>query len=248
MRRLFMNAGIPWPLQEKEGEGGGGGGGKDVDVEATVRRLLSEKGSSEAVSELLRDNFKQREELRDLKRELKGKVPEGGLVLDATQAAAWKQYQELGKPEDLKKSIETKVELEAKEKRRERAEQIAEAADAHGFRPEVLVRLVGDEELRIDLKEEVVEGEKVKVAYVTPAGDGATPMKLDDYADQKWKEFMPALTAEAADGEDRSDADDSPPARTITKQSPRGRQPKKGAASVEKARETKVGRRRYIGL
>lgn len=233
-------------LQEGEGGGGGGGGGSRAEIEATVRRLLSEKGANEAVFELLKDNFQQREELRTLKASSEGmqKVPQGGIVLDATQAAAWKQYQELGKPEDLKKAVEEKATLET-EVSKTKWERGADAvAEAHGFQADVLKKLPGADKLRFEVREELVDGEKSKVGYVTTDQQGATPQRVTDYADANWKEFMPALQAEAAEGGEGDDQE----ARRMVPQRPRGKPVAKGALPAEKVQDRKRRDRRYSSL
>lgn len=185
-----------------EGEPAGGKGTSTVDIEATVQRLLDSKGDKAAVGELLRDNFRQREEIRQLKDKLDAapKVPEGGLVLKADEAKAWTAYQALGKPEDVKKSLDQKVELEQKVQSAEKAEGRRAVAELLGWKDSVLAKLPGADQLKYEVREETVDGEKVKVAYITEPTQGATPKKLTDHADAAWKDFLPALEADADEG------------------------------------------------
>lgn len=180
----------------------GGSGSSSTEIEATVERLLNSKGDRQAVAELLKDNFKQRDEIRGYLAqidEVKSKVPaEGTMVLTAEQAKDWTAYQELGKPEDLKAKVEKVSTLEADLAKRDREAAIASAAEAAGYKASVLAKLPGTEALKFELREEEVDGEKKKIAYVTGSGDGATPQKLSDYAEREWADFVPALTAEAA--------------------------------------------------
>lgn len=208
-------------------------------------------------SDLETDNSKQRDKIREAHgetdrvttelRDARKTVPDGGQVLTADDAKAFKAYQELGKPDDLKKTVEQKAELEAKVSRSEWAKTAADAADAHEWKPEVLQKLPGAEKLRFEVKEETVDGEKVKVAYVTTDQQGATPQKLADYAAANWKEFLPALESEDA-SDTRDGASDDQETRRMVRQAPKGRGAAKGAAPVEKAKEAKRGSRRYSSL
>lgn len=247
MMRYLSGRGF-FPLQEEEGKGGGGAGSR-AEIEATVERLLAAKGDKTALAELLRDNFSQREQLRDMKAKLEGaaKVPDGGLVLDATQATAWKLYQELGKPEDLKKAVDRKAELETEVTTAKWAKSVADAAAAHGWKAEVLSQLPGADGLRFELREETVDGEKVKVAYVTAGEQGATPQKLTEYAEKSWKGFLPALESED-DGEQEEQEQPPQETRRMIRQRGDGKPAPKGALAVDKVIESKRRDRRYSSL
>lgn len=231
-------------LLEKEGGDGGGGGGRGgPDIEATVRKILGEKDANQAVGELLKDNFKQREKIRDLERDLESnRVPEGGLALTADEAKAWAAYQELGKPEELQSGLKERDDLKEKVELHERKERVAEAASAASLNPEVLLKLPGSEKLRFEVKTEKVDGEDVPVAYVTEAEDGATPQKLTDYVDETWPEFKPALQAEEQEEKGGGGGTSFPPQRS------KGASTKTGPASADDVQETKRKRRRYASL
>ncbi len=195
--RRWITGGIDYP--RLEGTPAGGSGRSDAELEASITRMLEKHGDKGAVGELLRDNFRQRDEIRDLKAKLEQapKVPEGGVILKVEEVAAWKAYQELGKPEDLKKAIADKATLEEKVKTAELSEGRRAAAETLGWKDSVLSKLPGADKLKFEVREETVDGEKVKVAYVTEPTQGATPKKLTDHADAAWKDFLPSLEADA---------------------------------------------------
>lgn len=182
-------------------KGGDSRSSSTADIEATVQRLLDKKGADQATADLLKDNFKQREEIRERDariKDLEGKVPgEGAVVLTAEQAKDWEAYQALGKPDAVKATVDKVATLETDIAKRDREKTQKEAADAAGFKPSVLAKLPGADELTYETREEEVDGEKRPVAYVTPKGDGAKPQKLTEYADENWKELLPALAVEA---------------------------------------------------
>jgi predicted nuclease with TOPRIM domain len=106
--------------------------------------------------DLLRDNGKQRDELRDLKAELstaQGKVSElekqvpaeGALVLPATQREVYEGYKALGKLDELKAQLEAKSSAEQRLSAMERREVIRSA----GYEPKALERLIGDAGLKV---------------------------------------------------------------------------------------------------
>ena len=173
-------------------------------VDSSAVRLLESK-----VNDLERDNKKYRDKLRDKTTELdelKKKVPaEGSVVLNAEDAKAWKGYQELGKLEDLKKTVTERDELKEKVAQQEHQTAAAEAATAAGYNVKALLKLPGTDKLKFEVKKEKVDNQDVDIAYVTDtAKQGATPQKLSDWIDANHAEMKPALAADAAEGERRS--------------------------------------------
>ena len=229
-----------------------------TDAQERLWRDYQELGTPDEIrrkrTDLVSDNGKQRDKLRDAHaetdrlntelREARKKVPDGGQVLTADEAKAFKTYQELGKPEDLKTEIQAKKDLESKVANRDRMDRIGEVAEVVGYKADVLGELPGAEKLKFELREETVDGEKVQVAYVTTEDQGATPQKLEDYVDANWKAFIPALEAEAAEEHERGSAEQ----RRMVRQTARGKPTKVGAADVEKVKEAKSRNRRYASL
>lgn len=230
-------------LREKEGEGGGGDGGRKPDVAAQIEGLIASHGDAKAaLRTLYTENYDLREDRRKLREAVEGKqdVPKDGLVLDAAQAAAWKQYQDLGKPEDVKQSLQAKADLEGKVKANERKELAAKVATASGYRPEVLQKLPGTEALIYSVKTETVDGQEAEVAYVQTE-QGATPQKLTDYAAANWKEFLPALEAEAGGDDDEDE-------HRMIRQRPRTRSSVRGPKPVEAQVNDKLASGEYGGF
>lgn len=150
--------------------------------------------SKEEVDKLVTRVVKLEGENKDLRR---AAAPEGGRVLSKEEAAVYDAYTALGKPDEVKKRLETgdaaATELGTLKKR----ETLREVAAAVGYNPAVLEKLGGD--LVFEFGAEVeVEGRKVKPVSVKDAQGKATP--LSEYAKAHWDVFMPALTAKAEGG------------------------------------------------
>lgn len=198
---------FPYPMAPDGSDGGGtaaGGAGNDNpannggDLE---KRLLdafagiaNKQGGADAAGVLLlQENKQYRDRISQLQNELataQGKLPgEGAVVLTSEQAAEWQTYQELGKPDDLKQLKGNYTQLQ-------RDKLFQEAAAAHGFKPAVLSNLKGIDDFQIEVREQEVDGKKVKVA-VAKNGDGQE-RPLPQLIDEKWADFKPALVEKAA--------------------------------------------------
>jgi hypothetical protein len=152
------------------------------------------------IDDLVRDNGKQRDELRERDEKLKALPPEGAVVLTGDDAKAWPTLKELGKPDEVRAKLEQGEKDKAALAERDRRDQVRSAAEAAGFKVSVLEKLPGAEGLTFEGKEETVRdaaGKETKamVAYVTGSEEGATPKKLADHAEAAWKDFLPALQA-----------------------------------------------------
>lgn len=135
-------------------------------------------------AELYSQTYGLREDRRNLRKqveELKAKVPqENSVVLTAEEAKAWETYRELGKPDEIRTSLDN-----AKKDRR--AALASRAASTHGYNPEVLERLLAD-------NAEIIEGDKGedgKPVYKVKVGD--TTKTLSELAESDWKPFMKSL-------------------------------------------------------
>lgn len=206
-----------------EGEGSGGGGGGETEAEKERRNLdnLLAKKNGDGVAlaaQLLGENNNLREDKRKLKvtlSELQGKVPgEGMVLLSADDASAWNAYRELGTPAELKAAVTERDTFKADKDRLEgenatvRRDSLLRdvAADTHSKfavlkdRDE---RTPGLEYLKKTVK---VDGKDVDQWFVKfKDGDGENaPVKelaYDDFAAEKWSDFLPALKAEPAQEE-----------------------------------------------
>ena len=173
-------------------------GDGDDDHTEGLARLIQRLGTADAAAaELHRENYQLRDQRRTLKAEvdqLKGKVPaEGTVVLTAEQAAHWNQYQQLGKPEEITKGLESgKAAMEAAAKR-DRADQVSQAAKAVGYQPEVLAQLAELHSMNVTSQSISTDGKPNTVYYV--AKDGSQPIELTKYAAENWAAFMPSLQA-----------------------------------------------------
>lgn len=175
-------------------------------IAAAMQSLIEKQGSSEKALELLlTENYELRAKNRTLREQIaekeKDAPAEGSIILSPEEAKAWEAYKEIGKPEDLKKTVEERDTLKATANRLTREAEIASIAEAHGFNPKVLIRLAGD--LEFEVKEIEHEGKKIsKTSVIIPSEDGkrTTAVALDEYADKNWKEFIPALKADTQKG------------------------------------------------
>lgn len=223
MRHLFANIYRYSP----DGNGGGGQGdpaGNGGDGDRLERRLTEafenlagrEGGRDAAGIVLLQENRQYRERIRQLERQvedLQGQAPaEDAVVLEGDEAQAWKAYQDLGTPEEIRQQ---RGDYELLQRR----QVLTQAADAHGYKAPVLERLAGD--LAVEMREEKQDGETVNVAYVVPGEDGnGQAARLDQYAKEHWSDFMPALAA--------GNGNEGGGGRTFVTQSPAGDESGKG--------------------
>lgn len=204
---LFM-----YPFIYRSPDEAGGGGGNDgndnnngqnnqqqpPDPNQAFQSLLERNNNdARAVANLLfTENYTYRQELRQAQQQLQdaqGRIPrEGSVVLDNTQATLWQQYQTLGTPEQLTQTIRTDL--------------IRQAAEAHGYKASALDTLARN--LPLELRQEEVDGQTVPMAYVLQGENNA--IRLDQYAQTHWPDFLPSLTA-------------APGASKVIKQTPSGK-------------------------
>lgn len=147
------------------------------------------------IEDLVKDNGKQRDEIRDLKETVKKVPPEGAKVLTADEAKAWEAYTALGKPEEVAKRAEEHVALKAKDAERTRTDALKAAVAAEKW-PETATGRLLDSKLAdgatYSVAKEKVRGQdgretESEVGYITLAGEGQKPMRLADFA----KEHLP---------------------------------------------------------
>jgi hypothetical protein len=169
------------------------------DLASTIQQMLSKFGTSEAaMTQLLSDNFKLREKNRDLKRDLEEaeqQVPaEGSVVLTKAEGERWTAYTALGKPEDVKKTIEEHGTLKTKVADAERMEQIRAASQVEGMSSSVLGQLAKAEHVFEIVTVKGDDNVEKKVAnVVVTIGDKKETHTLKAYAESHWKDFLPSL-------------------------------------------------------
>lgn len=149
---------------------------------------------ADRVAELERENYRYREQKRDLAAEvqaLKGKqVPDGAVVLTGDDAQAWQAFSTLGKPDEVKTRLEERDSLAAEVAGVKRDQTLREVAEAAGYKFAVLRQLGGDREY--ELRDVTADGQTRKVPFVK---DGDTAKPLAEFAQGAWADFLPALQA-----------------------------------------------------
>lgn len=201
-------------MPDKPGEGGNGSttSVSDInDLTAAIRDAVrggkGDGGGGEAINEvLMSDNFKYRERHREDQRtieELREKVPsDDAIIISADRAKS------LGieKPEDVEKIATDLTKLREKDTTRERQTALQRAAEKLGWNADVMGRLPGMEEGRVEMRTERVkedgETRTIEVPYIIPGGEDAAAERLEDYAksQEAWEPFMPSLRKSDEDG------------------------------------------------
>lgn len=194
---IYLNGRRIWTELNAADSGGNEGGGDTV--AQGLQNLLTRHNNDAmaVVSVLYHDNY----QLRDDNRILKGKVPaDGALILTGDDAKAWADYQQLGKPDDLRKTISDKDKLQGELGTLQRDGVLRDVAEAAGYKFTVLKDLDSKAKLSYAVKEIEQDGKKVKAVSVTP--EGGQEQALEAYATATWADYLPALrtTAQAAPG------------------------------------------------
>ena len=121
---------------------------------------------------------------------LKAALPqEGSVVLSKADAERWASYSALGKPDDLKTAVAERDSFRSDLSGRDRRDSNRSAADAAGYRPGVLEKLLPADAVT-SVREVQVDGRPVKTAFVTIAG---TERPLSEWASTEHADFMPSL-------------------------------------------------------
>lgn len=174
-------------------------------IVSAMNSLLEKKGgdSSAVIQTLLTENFKLREDKRNLKSEL-GQLREGApgddaVILTGDDATAWNSFKELGKTvEEIQTGLAKSEELQGELDKRDRSALIAKAARDVGYNPNVLTELVEAKGLTVVMKDVEVEKEdgskSTEKKPFIQAGEKEDPVELTSYTESNFKDFMPALT------------------------------------------------------
>lgn len=197
---LFIPTFALWMADGSNGGGGGEGnsGGDKADPPAdpagSFQNLISRyKDDLGAVArQLFDENYQHRTRIRELETEigqLENRLPgEDAVILSGDDVTTWQTYRELGQPDEIRTTLTEYQQLK-------RNGLLRSAADAHGYKASVLAQLAG--ELPIELGEVEADGQKKTIAYVVE-GESRTP--LDQYANDKWSDFMPSLRPDQSQG------------------------------------------------
>jgi len=167
----------------------------ESEMSTESRQLLTDREFEERVR--LRDAGKENTVLVDkiigLERDnqkLRGeRIKDGQVAVSKDDAALLEQYRTYGKPDELKTQLEERGRLQADLSTRDRKEGIRVAAEAAGFKPSVLERLLPDG-ATLKVQDVSINGAVVKQAVVTLDGK-ETP--LSQWAAESLSDFMPAL-------------------------------------------------------
>ena len=176
-------------------QGGGGEQSNNSDIVGKLQALIDKRGGDASAVALMlyQDNYN----LRETNRQLKAQVPaEGATVLTGDDAAAWAEYQKLGKPADLQTAIAQRDQAQGDLAKLQRSAMIRTAAEAAGYKPTVLESLDAQTggAATYEVREVEQDGKKAKVAFVK-VGEGEA-QALDQYAQAQWADFLPALVTQ----------------------------------------------------
>ena len=132
-------------------------------------------------------------DLRTVRQErdaLKAAMPlEGSVVLSKADAERWASYSALGKPDDLKTAVAERDAFKTDLSGRDRRDSNRSAADAAGYRPGVLEKLLPADAIT-SVRDVQVDGKAVKTAFIK-IGDNERP--LSEWASTEHADFMPSL-------------------------------------------------------
>lgn len=171
---------------------------------AHVSKLIRRYGTAQnALDVLAGELFDMREE----RRLAPPPPPPGSVVLVGADVEAWTAWKGLNLPaKDVQEKLTRLSTLETAQAREQLGTQAQQAAQPLGYNHEVLSDLLASKGLQLDLRDTVVvqadRTEKtVKMGYVRPKDQpNAAYQRLDEYAQQHLKPYLPALTARPQGG------------------------------------------------
>lgn len=172
-----------------------------TDAELRVLARYQNMGTPEEVtkkiSDLEGDNHKQREELRQA-RESAVQVPDGGRVIGKEDAERLDALTALGTPDEVQAKLKAADESAGELATLKRRAAVRAAAEAAGYRPEVLENLPQSAGWTFEVKQEGDGQDKANVAYVRTGKEGEDARKLAEVVegDAVLKAFLPALKLE----------------------------------------------------
>ena len=188
----------------------GGSGKREMTAEqweAQRRAELDKENSKDLLNRVIKlesDNY-------DLRRKA---APEGGLVLTADERKRWEAWEALGKPDEVKTSIEQGKKDRAFVEKAEKAESLGKVASAAGWDAEAFTSL-NDMTPGLEWRvQEVKKGEETIQQAQVKVGDDWK--NAEDFAGERWKKFLPVLEAESTKSNSGGDdQDDESPARRV---------------------------------
>lgn len=196
---------LKWIRPLYAADDGGSGGDDPPSGDVRPSDVLQRYGNTaesalrlaEKLAEAENSNYKLREKNRTLRQErdaLQAKVPgEGSAVLTTADVQELEAYRALGKPADLKTTLDKGQATQEELAGLRRTETIRTAAEATGYKAAVLGKLPSLQGKELTLRDVQEDGKTVKRAFV-----GDEP--LTTYIEANDAEFLPALTVEQPQG------------------------------------------------
>ena len=174
------------------------------DLGKLVEAAVAKHGDqTSALKAFAADLYSARDDLKAVRSKLPG---EGSIVLSGDDAKAWGAYQSIGKPADLRKTVDEHGTFATENAALKRDEVLRGVADQAKVNVSVLRKLAGPGLVFETAKVKGKDGKEADVLHVkdmTGAKEGQTvaSVPFDDYAAAHWADFLPALRpgAKAAD-------------------------------------------------
>lgn len=202
---------------------------KAIDLSDVLEKLIKKHGDANSVAVKLLD---ENHDLRRRNAELRGQAPaEGSVVLTGDDAGRWRHYQELGKPEDLRKILREHGDLQKRDVEHTRNSELDDLADLLDWKRSVLRRVAGSERFATkEVKEydrDLGRDNLTIRAYVIATGEDGkeTEVPVREYAEAHWKDFLPALQLQQGDSPARPG---TTPTRDLRKPSRRENDDRRG--------------------
>lgn len=177
------------------------------ELRAQAEAIVEKRGAVQAVTGYLDDLRTERDRRRTAETELadlkKTAPKDGQVVLTKEDQVELEAFRALGKPDEVKGRLDKATELEQEKQQRDRADALAKATKAAGYgedAPQTLTELKALDGAAFDVKEEKQGEETVTVPYVTLAGEGERPQKLDAFLEEKHPAIRRALMTEDSQG------------------------------------------------
>ena len=134
--------------------------------------------------ELRADRRKLQDEVAELKKS--SDVPEDQTLISKEDATLLTKYKEMGTPEEIGKVSTDFTTMQ-------RSQVLAKVAETAGYEASVFDKLAGD--TTFEEREETIDGKKSTYIVVLP-GEGKEAIRISEYAEANWKDFLPALKPE----------------------------------------------------
>lgn len=182
-------------------------------VQGIADRLITRHGTADRALEVLAgENFDYRETIRQRDQEIAQlrarQVPDGGVVLTGGDVQRWEKFNKLAvtDPDKVAERLARADTLEADASKTSAKTVHEKAASAFGYNPDVLSDLITQRGLAVELRDAVIvtngKSETKQLPFVRKANDAnAAWQRLDEYAANDLKFYLPALTTKPQGGD-----------------------------------------------